>query len=351
MRVGILTASRTNNNGTDLQCAAMQRLLCRTGAQAEVIDYACTKLDNSRKLMPFWSLADLIRLPWRVFNHLTHQKFRKQHFVRSEKTFYPESLRLDDYDAVVVGSDQIWNLRITGGDRNFFLPQNCGDVKRFSYAASLGVTDVAQWEQQYGLRDMLKNFRGVSVRESSGVEALEKIGVEAREDLDPILCMTAQDWDALCPKKDNQEKYVLLYLVEKCPEALTAAREYAKKTGAKILRIGNISKPVKGVRTLNFVSIQKWLWLMKHAQAVYTNSYHGLSTAIAMHKNFRLFSLPNAAHNTRSLCLLDKLGLSGYTWQNKDLELTKTPDWTQTEQTLDVLRQRSAAYIKTMLEE
>ena len=350
MRIGILTASRTNNNGTDLQCAAMYRLFQKTGAQVEVIDYACKKLDNSRKLMLKCSLGNLIRLPWQIFNHLSHENFRRKHFVKSKKTYAPNALMLDRYDAVVVGSDQIWNLKITGNDLNFFLPPSCGKTRRFAYAASLGVTDLADWENKYHLSEMLKQFEGVSVREGSGVAALQSIGITAREDLDPILCMTETDWQALCPAQKKKENYVLLYTAEYSGELMQAAREYARKTGAKILRISNLRKPEAGIRTLSFVSMAKWLSLMRNAEMVYTNSYHGLSVAIAMHKNFRLFALKKAEQNTRSMCLLEKLGLSEFAHSNQT-SLIAAPDWQQTEKTLDALRQRSNAYIKTMLEE
>ena len=46
------------------------------------------------------------------------------------------------YDAVVVGSDQIWNLDITGNDFNFFLPFD--GIKKYSYAASIGKKDIKQ---------------------------------------------------------------------------------------------------------------------------------------------------------------------------------------------------------------
>ena len=347
MRIGILTASRTNNNGTDLQCAAMYRLFQQEGAQVEVIDYACAKLDNSRKLMHKFSVMGVVRLPWQIFNHLSHEAFRKKHFVKSPKTYYPQNLHLEEYDAVVVGSDQIWNLKITGNDCNFFLPESCGKTRRYSYAASLGETDITKWEEQFGLSRLLQNFDGVSVREDSGVKALAHIGVWSREDLDPILCMSNQDWEQLCPAKPKKEKYVLLYTAEHSGEMITAAKEYAQKTGAKVLRIGNLKKPIPGVRTLSFVGMEKWLGLMRNADMVFTNSYHGLSTAIAMHTNFRLFRLQKAEHNTRSEGLLEKLGLTEYIGYRDE----EPPAWCVVEERLEVLRRRSAAYRKTILEE
>ena len=350
MRVGILTASRTNNNGTDLQCAAMYKLFTRAGAQAEVIDYACTKLDRSRKLLLKFSPSQIIRLPWQIFQNISRKHFRKRSFVKSPSTYYPDTLKLDRYDAVVVGSDQIWNLKITGGDVNFFLPPHTGNIRRYSYAASLGKTDISDWEDKYGLSQLLKGFSGVSTREASGVEALRAIGVEAREDLDPILCMTNDEWAQLAKPVTRKKKYVLIYIVEKCPEAIEAAKAYAKRNGCKIIRVGNINKPLRGIRTRSFLSVGKWIGLMRGAQVVFTNSYHGLSTAIALNTNFRLFSLVDPKHNTRSLCLLKKLGLEQYAWLSDECRSDGTPEWTRTEQTLALLRERSMEYIQSMLQ-
>ena len=51
MRIGILTASRTDNNGTDLQALAMLNLFRRMGADnVELVDYECEKLESSKNL-------------------------------------------------------------------------------------------------------------------------------------------------------------------------------------------------------------------------------------------------------------------------------------------------------------
>lgn len=51
MKIGILTASRTDNHGTDLQALAMQNLFRRMGAEdVEIIDYICKKIDTSTRI-------------------------------------------------------------------------------------------------------------------------------------------------------------------------------------------------------------------------------------------------------------------------------------------------------------
>ena len=352
MRVGILTASRTNNNGTDLQTAAMYRLLKKTGHDVEVIDYACKKLDGSRRLLRKKNLISFVRLPWKIYDHLSREKFRRHAFVKSPETYYPENLNLDRYDAVVVGSDQIWNLDITGGDVNFFLPENTGNMKRIAYAPSLGKTDIRHWEQQYSLKEKLDRFAGVSVRESSGVDALAQIGVQARHDLDPLLCMDRSQWEDLAAKPKKKKKYAVLYLVGGGQAAEREICAYAKKNGCRIIKFGPLQKPTKGMRTRSFVSLPQWIRLMADAEMVFTNSYHGLSTAIALNTNVRVFPLEEVQANARALSLLRMLQMEAYFMDSADRPADNAcPDWDKVNKILVQKRRESESYLRQMLSE
>ena len=350
MRVGILTASRTNNNGTDLQTVAMYRLLKKTGHQVEVIDYACTKLDGSRKMLRKKDVASLIRLPWKICDHLSRERFRKNAFVKSPQTYYPQDLNLDRYDAVVVGSDQIWNLQITGGDVNFFLPEQTGNMKRIAYAPSLGKTDIRHWEQEYSLKEKLDRFAGVSVRESSGVAALEQIGVQARHDLDPLLCMTRKEWESVAAKPKKAKKHVVLYMVERNEKAVQAARAYAQENGCCVLKFGPLQKPVKGIRMLPCVSLPRWIRLMADAQMVFTDSYHGLSMAVALNTNVRVFPLREEESNSRAKSLLQMLRMERCFMDTAaDPADAYCPDWDAVNEILQAKRRDSEVYLKQML--
>ena len=131
MKVGILTASRTNNNGTDLQAYAMQELLGEVCDDVELINYKCEKLENSRKIFFAKSLRGLFLIPQRYPRHKNHEAFRKQFFHYSNTVYDKTSIQSVDYDMIIVGSDQIWNLSITGNDLSFFLPFSCRAVKSF----------------------------------------------------------------------------------------------------------------------------------------------------------------------------------------------------------------------------
>lgn len=349
MKVGILTASRTNNNGTDLQAYAMQLLFSSLGYEAEVIDYRCNKLDSSHNVFRLSRATDLIRIPWKVFMQISHEKFRKTFLVKSQEIFSDHFI-LDGYDAVVVGSDQVWNLDITGQDLNFWLPASAGVFKRMSYAASIGKLDVRDWEAKYQLSQYLKAFDGVSVREQSAVDALAAIGVEAREDLDPIIAVGK---DALLSVKGGntpRKKYVLLYLVQDCQDAINDAIKYSNDNSCNVIMVSNISKPIRHIKTKHYVSLPQWITLMDGADCIFTNSYHGISTAITLNKNIRVYPLKSSDGNARALSLLAKTRMMEcYSTNQTDVFLPSIEKWKEVNSRLDDLRIRSCSYINTIL--
>ncbi|MEJ6951740.1 polysaccharide pyruvyl transferase family protein [Natronospora cellulosivora (SeqCode)] len=350
IKIGILTASRTNNNGTDLQALAMQMMLNTIGVDAEIIDYKCKKLERSHKICPHLSTRDILKIPLRIFNNYTHYNFRKNNFKLSDKSYTEKNISKIEYDIIIVGSDQIWNLDITGYDINFFLPFDMKQAKKYSYAASLGKTDLQIIEDNYSISNYLKDFQGVSVREKSGVKALAEIGIQARHDLDPILMVDNKHWLKIIDKHYKKKKpYVLLYLVEHNAEIISRTKKFAKKHNLDVLMISQTLKIIEGVTIKRFVSIEKWITYMSNAELIITNSYHGLSFAIALEKSFRLVKLNKIIQrNTRMMGLLNDLGLEEFVADRMEfLGMTK-PNWRKVNVLLSKRRLESSSYLSTI---
>lgn len=343
MKIGILTASKTNNNGTDIQAYAMQRLITSLGYDAEIIDYGCKKLNSARHFLRIRSIKDLVRLPWNVYMQAVHEEFRKTYFRRS-RYMDPQDLNLSEYDAVIVGSDQIWNLGVTGYDLNFFLPSYLGVFKRMSYAASIGRADISGWDKEYHIASLLQQFSVVSVRERSAVDSLKAIGIEAREDLDSIIAAGKGELSKLIPKQPIRLRFVLLYLVEENTRAVDDAVRYAKEHNCKVYMITCISKPTPGEKAKWFVSLQKWLSLMNAAEVVFTNSYHGVSTAITLNTDFRAYPLNSVDGNLRVMSLLEKIGLMPFYIESPDGKVDSSPDWVAVNGQIDLYARIGGLY-------
>ena len=345
MKIGILTASRTDNNGTDLQALAMQTLFQRFGNDVELINYKCTKLENSRKVFYPHNLSGLLSIPYKIYRHHVHERFRKRFFKMSETEYDKNNLSTNEYDVVVVGSDQIWNLSITGNDLSFFLPYENRKQKKYSYAASLGRTDVIPWDEKYEIEKKLRDFDVVSVREDSGVHALAKIGISAQADLDPILMMTQSEWSLFTIPSKKHEKYILVYVVDQTREAVTFANNLAKKMGLIVICVDNPIKPLHGARVKRFVGVEEWIGLVRDADIIVTNSYHCLSFTFLFNRTFVWFELKdNKESNTRLLNLMINMtGSPCEQWIPISL------NWEDVNRRLNNLRNRSMKTIERMV--
>lgn len=344
MRIGILTASRSDNNGTDLLALAMQRLFISRGFEAELIDYRCPKLENSRRIFYPHSLKGLLSIPYRMFDHAARLRFRRKHFKSSSAHYTEKELSHLDYDAVVVGSDQIWNLSITGSDMGFFLPYESDKPAKYSYAASLGRTDISEWNEKYALREKLERFRYVSVRESSAVEALSQIGITARHDLDPILMLKREDWLEYIKPVKASRPYIAVYAVGGLKKAVDAVRNYAKNNKLDICVIGDPIKPIPGVKVKRFVDMTFWLGLIVGAQLVVTDSYHCLAFTLLFERPFVRMPLENVQSEARLTDLIDLLNIDSAVKGSPVF-----PQYKDVSARLEELRKISFAYLGSIM--
>lgn len=81
------------------------------------------------------------------------------------------------FDAVIVGSDQVWRPRYSPKLTNFFL-DFCDDLninsKRIAYAASFGVAHKEYSEEDVSIcRALARKFDAISVREDSGTDLVK----------------------------------------------------------------------------------------------------------------------------------------------------------------------------------
>ena len=351
MKIGILTASRTNNNGTDLQAMAMLNLFNRIGAkEVELIDYECEKLESSKHLLNFRSLRSIVYFPLTLCLHYKHKLFRQNYFRKSLNKYNKETIISAKYDKIVVGSDQIWNLSITGGDLTFFLPFNIPGMKKYSYAASIGRDDIQSWEIEYQLSNKLRDFQTVSVREESAVNTLSRIGINARYDLDPILMGSIEDWH-LFLKNKKRKKYVLLYFLEARPSVLLDAKRYAQSKGLEIINISKTLKCYNGVKTHRCVGIEEWLNFVANAEIIYTSSYHCVSFAILFNKPFCLVPKESSIQsNSRMLDLVRRLALDKCVY-SESYDHSMVINWSLVNEKLKCLRTSSEQYVKTIIKD
>lgn len=183
MKIGLLTFQNTVNFGAELQLFALYSFLENMGHEVEVINYSCSAIEkeNNPRLKLHKGAKGFI---WKTFfsqaANTKWSKFREfafDHMHFSEIVTADSRIEiLDSFDAVVVGSDQVWNYDLTGADNLYFLPDTRADLNKIAYAASFGRANIANNEIP-DLKRYLPDFRALSIREQTGAAALfRKLG-------------------------------------------------------------------------------------------------------------------------------------------------------------------------------
>lgn len=190
---------------------------------------------------------------------------------------------LKDFDYFIVGSDQVWNYNIKSLSELNFLPFSNNNNK-IAFAASLCVNSIPNKFKTY-YKDNLSKFKAISVREYKGKRILEKLlHKEIITVIEPILMVERNEWQKIMikPKKKINKKYILLYMISDL-HINNKISKYAKKNKMDIIDINNINSKYYLTDPCEFI------YLIKNAEFVITDSYHAAIFSIIFNKKCRLY--------------------------------------------------------------
>lgn len=342
MKIATITFHWATNYGAVLQAYALQRHLLDCGYETEIIDY-----------VP-WSTALSQKINWRK-NHrkdlLTREEkledFRAKYLIRTKRIRSCSLLRQFSkrYFAVICGSDQIWNQSFTlfGEYRPtlaYFASFAGKDTKRIAYAASFGTTAVcARYEKH--VKPQLNNFSAISVREQTGKQIVERMGMDAEIVCDPTLLLTKEDYWQLTKDLEMDAPRVFSYIL------------HGHKETEKIA--GYVKQIIAGDDSLSEINdLQEWLYAIQHSEVVVTNSFHGVMLSIILNKPFVAVLIKGSGMNDRLKTVLAAVGLENravdsYDEKQIDTILHSLIVWDQVNQHLGGLREHGRAFLESAL--
>ena len=277
-KIGIMTFHRADNLGAVLQAYALQSALRENwNADAEIIDYLCPGVESDKKQGN--GLKGLLLRVYYFWKHRSVEKFRDRYLILSEQcTTESVSEISEKYDAVVTGSDQVWNYACSGWDDTYFLDFVSGDKEKYSYAASIGNYRFAETERSH-IQQLLKDFSRISVRENSAKKELENLGVQGIVQCpDPVILLTMERWKAIMSPRRYHQPYVFVYLIQEDVNVMRSAQAYAEAHHCKI-----ISNKISPEFILRGGPDEFLSWIC-YAECVFTNSFHGTAFALIFNR-------------------------------------------------------------------
>ena len=330
MKVGLLNLPYDENYGGNLQRFALMKTLESMGH-----DVIHLNLRFKWKL-PWYKkpYVYLRRLLIKIFkNHQAivfyEQYSQKKYLNKCEVTdsFYDEHikhtaiisnhadfLKYKDYDAYIVGSDQVWRKSIA----DKYLPKFFLDflkdinVPKIAFAVSFGTNESELTDEEivkYGL--LYSKFNAVSVREICSVSLLEKYGWTSPRPihlLDPTFLLSKEEYLDISEEKNVEgQSLAFCYILDINNEKKSIINE--------ICELRNLYPYM--VTLGDKVSIPQWLGLFNKAEFVITDSYHGLVFSLIFNKPYKLIR-NSFRGNARFDSIFEIFGLTDY---------EEKPDW------------------------
>lgn len=386
MKILVLTQPLHTNYGGLLQAYALQQVLKSMGHAVVTDRIGVVKnlslwsrvLRFAYHAIRFYILKDYRYYPYRyLFSSFNKEKKAQKIISINMRRFvdiYIDTIdffagdvkllcdKMKHFDAIVVGSDQVWRASMSDIPTYFLSFTKAVNVKRIAYAASFGTDDL----NEYSKMDMkiasesIKLFDAISVREESGVHLCrDYFKMDAVHVLDPTMLLSKDDYLKLIEEEDKpcSENILLTYVLDRTQEKndiiqrvgealhLTSCENGAVKYFSNVVE-SNVSECI-------YPSVSRWVAGFRDAQFVVTDSFHGTVFSIIFNKPF-VAILNSKRGSSRFISLLSVLGLENrlISTTNDLLEEHLKPiDYTEVNKILNDWRYLSISFMERHLKE
>lgn len=305
-KVGIMTFHKSFNYGSALQAWALSQYLMKKNYDVCIADYTP---NNYSQLYGLFFTPKNIRLLARDFLHLLWLPFllrRKKDFINFQRNNLPLSNKQYDYikgisefaaekDIMITGSDQIWNPDAIDFGMDFLL-KGIHNVKKISYAASLGQSDFCNAKNKDEIINCLLDYDYISVREHTGARKLKNLIGEKKNIsvvLDPTLLLDKEMYEEITSKRFYRQPYIFFYSVNFTEDAMEAATKISRTLNLPVFTLMSSTGTRKYLKYQRIIKLSEgnagpsgFLDLIKNAEYVVTDSFHGVAFSIIFEKNF-----------------------------------------------------------------
>lgn len=360
MNIVIVTWYKAINHGAVLQAYASVNYLKSYGFQPLLLDY-------DREPVPpkgvFPSLSRKLKklTPYGIDTKVNSKQFniqKKSMFSDFTHTHF-STIQLENVkeeDILYIGSDMIFDF--TEGYNPFSYGIGIKSKYKFAYSPSFGYAtedEFNHFEKRDEIARAICALDATSYRDNNTGEMLKQISPRnlACKTLDPVLLYgferEKKDWDT--GKWAKHSRYILVYSYTFDMDS-QEERDYitnlAQTMGATTVSVGYYHCWCK--ENVN-AGIEEFFEMVKHAEAVVTDTFHGTVFSILLRKSFKVIIRRNAfkiRDLLSDLRLLDDVCITDLESDQKDL-LSFDIDFFQAEEKLELARKRSIAYVEQQL--
>lgn len=295
--IGILTFWNVPNYGTFAQAYALQKViqsLCPNKNVRQIAHLDEKHFDfyfNHKRYLrsyPIWKKAF-----WKSFlvtNADTNGK-KKIFFDAYDKIPHTDAINRKNvidfsFDKIFLGSDILWDFSVEPFNHDSMLFGQQFEASEInSYAASFGTVRLDMEVPSY-VQSSIKKMKHILVRDENSAEIVKSInGRKPEVVLDPVWLWNFQD-DRDIPEP-VEKNYILVYGQDFTEGFINNLVKYAKKNNQKIIALDcNEDNYTWCDKLIKQDELDPLLWIgyFKHAAAVATSTFHGMTFALLFNK-------------------------------------------------------------------
>lgn len=305
MKIGILTWYFGNNYGARAHTFALRNVVVEMGYECEFINYIPHK-GFIINILSNLNAGNPLKHPIRTFRcFIRCLKFKSALKLNPHGKRVKNGVEVDaiGYDAIIIGSDAVLNIHHPQFETIYY-----GDgIKKtpfFTYAPSCEYMKASEIIDD-NLSKSISYAIALSARDEITKNVLARMTrKEVKKVLDPAFLYDFAEIEQ--PLKED--KYLLVYSFSDWNDYSQAIRKYADEKNLKIISIGRYCSWAD--KSYDAISFYKWLGSFKHAEVVFTDSFHGAVFSVKNRKQM----IPVARSDKRYKIqdLMNNIGVSEF---------------------------------------
>lgn len=320
-----------------MQAYCLYQLLQRELPESliEIIDYMPASLHRRHRRLALYDLRPPFFNPRYVWTYYDQNRFLRRHCSFSQERLISDDLKQAQsfistlgYDAIVVGSDNAWELeRLPEPPNVYYWPSTTVPTLAFAVSADpVPATDSLWHSKAAELKQALNSFKVITVRDKATRDFLESLGI-AKSAIgylpDPTIL-----WDF----SEHLSKQEWLGARKRGLAAIAASPRIARLLHPHLIDAGFEVVSLMGSRQLNgvisppyFSTIQQRLGLYPFLDVTITDRFH-MSIFALKHGRGPVIFLEDATRwpqpNSKGRDLLTRLGLQEMVWRLEEHDVS-----------------------------
>lgn len=262
MKIGIATLYKAYNYGGFLQAFAMQEVLKGLGHEVYMLEFGEQSVFD--KLISGYIAKSISKT---IYKNKLRCAYKKDRSLLNILKYNGQKL-----DAVIVGSDEVWNLKNTFKHIPQYFGSNINAKKKIAYAPSIGFCPPEEFVQKAETEN-LKCFDVILARDENTRLVCERIlKKEIKEVCDPTILYIDKWKDFVNKRVIKQKDFIVYYSYGTKAKFKEYTLKFAKEKGLQIISVG--FKHDWCDKSL-IVRPMMFLELLNKASYVVTTTFHG----------------------------------------------------------------------------